>query len=1321
MTRTSPASSESSDDPRLDAVIAEHLRRKDAGESVDEAALLEAYPELADGLRSYFEGDAMMNRLAGLDRENAGQRDPEVPAEEKVTVMPGALDQTATHTGERPFGRYQVLRQLGEGAMGSVYLAEDTSLHRQVALKIPKLGSIDDVDFRQRFYREARAAAGLVHPGICSVFDVNEHEGTLFMTMQYIDGQPLSRFVGTAHFQSVDAVLALIQKIAEAVGHAHENGIVHRDLKPANILVDDQRRPYVTDFGLARRVEQDDESRITREGHLLGTPAYMAPEQAAGRQDEIGPASDIYALGVILFELLTARLPFEGTTPAILAAALRDKPPRPGSLRPDDLDDEVDELCLSMLAKAPQSRPQSMREVANQITRIRKQLAQTSPQSAGQTSMPELKKKRRQIEAAVAAGRYTDAIRELEQMVILTDPSVRSAVAWARKKLKEVKAQRHGVDPEAMAELLNRARDAFDRQDFEACAEILRQVPEGERPDDFHKVLDEAIRLQEECEAIESDVRQLVKQRRFRQAGERLEDLLKVSPCNQYAKHLKQKLQSYERVPAVFRRYRLDARGDLKPLNEDSPWTRWAVLSAVVGLLVFSVMSYAITVYIKRNGQTVAKVTVPDDGTETIEITVDGRSRNAVSSSAETPSDQERIPWPVPVSWPAAEKPPRTPLPDGQPGLVMTYPWQTEQGTGVSEIEIAPNGRTLAAAGAHAARVWDLETGAEIKDLWEAGSWGVEFSADSHFVYFHTPQSLRRYEMADGRDMLSFDTVDGNTQSLSLSSDEELIASHLTESGGICLWDTDTGRLIKTIENGPGDWGSAAFVPGTHHILTHAMFRQRGPEEFGLRLIDAANDRLIRKYESNGKPCVVNVPSLPVSPDGSLFLLVTNWGTQFAVVDIESGEFRTDITVPEDGERINAVEFLPDGRHVVMARGTEIGIWNPSTRQKVHSFTLPFENTIVQDIEVSPDGRFAFTACRVKPKTVDAETLPEEFDDLHVWRLPRSVWPASVEQTQTQDVDRRAVLTTTLPMRGSVSIRDIGVSPDGRFTVAITASKAVRVWDSIDERKVSEVMVPTVPWCVEFDRNGRDVLVGTKDGLYVFDGPAGEGVRRVAVGAGNASQHVYAMAQEPAGNLIALYLKDRIEIHETGRSERLVQTIMTESHSSPRGLAFSPDGRILYAADETNGLRTYSGADWTETRYFKNAESDRPFAVYHGGISLSPAGDRLAACVAIAGEPAVVLLDTETGAILSQIPMSGTPRFISDGTEVLIGFGQSLALWSSDGRRVWSISHEHHIFNRLALPVDRHHVFSAGGTYWDPDAAAMVSEDVGDVFVWKLP
>src|SRR5579871_5471851 len=187
------------------------------------------------------------------------------------------------------FGRYRITRLIGEGGMGAVYLARDTQLDRDVALKIPQFGEGDTSILRERFYQEARAAATVQHPNICSIFDVGEIDHINYLTMAFIDGVPLEKWAVGEKAITQRQIAVLVRKIALAMHEAHKKGVIHRDLKPANVMIDLRGEPIVMDFGLARRVQAGDQ-RLTQSGAIMGSPAYMAPEQVKG-DSEIGRAS----------------------------------------------------------------------------------------------------------------------------------------------------------------------------------------------------------------------------------------------------------------------------------------------------------------------------------------------------------------------------------------------------------------------------------------------------------------------------------------------------------------------------------------------------------------------------------------------------------------------------------------------------------------------------------------------------------------------------------------------------------------------------------------------------------------------------------------------------------------------------------------------------------------------------------------------------------------------------------------------------------------------------------------------------------------------
>jgi hypothetical protein len=263
--------------------------------------------------------------------------------------------------------------------MGAVYLAHDTQLDRRVALKIPNISGPDSPVLLERFYREARAAATLNHPNLCPVHDVGQHQGIPYLTMAYLEGKPLSALLVNGQPLSQRQAAMLVRMLATALQEAHQRGVVHRDLKPANIMMTVRKQPVIMDFGLAQRGAVTErpirpagpavpgDIRLTQTGTLLGTPAYMAPEQIAGDSAAMGPSCDIYSLGVILYELLAGRLPFQGNLEALIGQILLDDPPPPSQFRPD-LDAGLEAICLKALAKKPADRYGTMSAFATALS-----------------------------------------------------------------------------------------------------------------------------------------------------------------------------------------------------------------------------------------------------------------------------------------------------------------------------------------------------------------------------------------------------------------------------------------------------------------------------------------------------------------------------------------------------------------------------------------------------------------------------------------------------------------------------------------------------------------------------------------------------------------------------------------------------------------------------------------------------------------------------------------------------------------------------------------------------------------------------------------
>ena len=266
----------------------------------------------------------------------------------------------------RTFGDFELLEEIGRGAMGLVFRARQVSLDRTVALKIVRAGGLASEQEQERFQREAQALARLRHPNIVAIHEVGEHDGQPFFAMDFVEGKNLAEVIREGPVAPAEAA-ALVRRVAEAVHFAHQEGTLHRDLKPSNVLLDAAGQPRITDFGIAKRLHGD--VTLTLSGEMVGTPGYMPPEQMGGTGMETLPASDVYSLGAILYELVTGRRPFdiESTLDAVMQIMHRE-PDSPRALQPD-LDRDIETICLKCLEKEPSRRYASARELADDLGR----------------------------------------------------------------------------------------------------------------------------------------------------------------------------------------------------------------------------------------------------------------------------------------------------------------------------------------------------------------------------------------------------------------------------------------------------------------------------------------------------------------------------------------------------------------------------------------------------------------------------------------------------------------------------------------------------------------------------------------------------------------------------------------------------------------------------------------------------------------------------------------------------------------------------------------------------------------------------------------
>jgi tRNA A-37 threonylcarbamoyl transferase component Bud32 len=476
----------------LDLIYGEVILRREAGERPEIAEYLARFPTLADPIRVQFEVDQVLE--VGPTRAGHG-------------MQSGSTDPTGGPPGPRPPAPpgYEIVSELGRGGMGVVYLARQIGLDRLVALKMIRAGELADPAERARFETEARAASRLSHPNVVQVYDVGEHAGRPYLALEHVPGGTLADVLrGPPLAPRIAAELAAT--LARAVEHAHSQGVVHRDLKPANILLgndecrmtnDDKGpistfvirhssfQPKIADFGLAKRLGADS---LTQTGDFVGTPSYAAPEQAAGR--EVGPAADVWALGAILYQMLTGRPPFAGDSAVEILDQVRfTDPVAPSRLRPH-VPRDLETICLTCLRKDPARRYESAAALADDLDRFRN----GEPIRARPVGVAEHVAKwcrRRPALAGTIAALVVLAAASLITVTALWQRAARARDAEGEARQKEAtalaneRAERERTAARGAELLIANARYAWLTDDLDAARQALAEVPPTYRGPDW--------------------------------------------------------------------------------------------------------------------------------------------------------------------------------------------------------------------------------------------------------------------------------------------------------------------------------------------------------------------------------------------------------------------------------------------------------------------------------------------------------------------------------------------------------------------------------------------------------------------------------------------------------------------------------------------------------------------------------------------------------------------------------------------------------------------------------------------------------------------
>lgn len=1108
------------DDARLSGLLLQWEELQEQGREVSVEELCRDAPELLDEVRRCVK--ALKEMKPALEVSGA---DPTIPAgSSPYTSSPHTIG-TAAQTPPVPafaIPGYEILGELGRGGMGVVYKARQLRLGRIVALKMIMAGVHASAKQRLRFQAEAEAAARLQHAHIVQVYEIGEQDGCPYISLEYIEGRNLYELL-RAELPTPGKAAALTEQLARAVFFAHQRGIVHRDLKPGNILLTVEGVAKITDFGLAKRL--DDDGPHTRTGDVLGTPSYMAPEQAAGKSKEVGPATDIYALGAILYEMLTGRPPFEGTSTWDTVSLVLTAEPEPPAHRQPDVPRDLETICLKCLQKDPAKRYTDAHALAEDLCRFQNG-EPIKARPVGRLERSIKWARRRPAVAALLAtsgalllalliGGWATAVSLSERNRSLLEVNEINLRALIR--LNVTSGSHHVEDEDLIGSLVWYARalkleDKDERQTVHRTrlATVLRQCPRlGQLW--FHEDTVNGVAFSPDGDWIVTCSDDRTARVWSARTGEPRYPPLQHDHAVVRARFSPDGgrilTASFDHKARIWEagsgKLIATLTGHQGPVNDArfSPNGAWVITASA---------DASARIWNAADGTSVAKPLMHDG--EVVRASFDRRGQRALTASRDGTA---RI-WSISAGAAALQA-------------------QIKHDGAVNDATFSPDGYRIATAGAdNVARIWSASTGEPLGAplRHQAEVLRVVFRSDGRRVATASADLTGQiWDSASGRAVTPALRHYSTVYSVSFSPDGTRIAT-ASDDNSTRIWDANTGRPLLPPLPHNGAVTEVRFSPDGQRLATASQdttarcfdlepeqaptLKHRGAvlqvsfSPDGSQLLTAGADRKAHLWDlATGKERASlqghtgAIGTARFSPDGSRILTA---GADGKVCIWNAKDNKLDVTLPAHAGPIRRAEFSPDGKRVVTASyDTNAQVWNAVQGASIAVLgTRKDRRNEILDVAFSPDGRYVATGGSDRSARLWHSDTGREMGEAlrHQREVVRVAFSADGTRLATASFDRTGQLWDLAngqalwpaPLQHAGPLRDIVFSPDGSSLATCSDDNTVRIWSALS----GALLVPPLRHygtviTVKFSADGKRLASASADNTArVWDVSTGE-------------------------------------------------------------------------------------------------------------------------------------------------------------------------------------------------------------------------------------